>query len=98
MWSAADADTESSRSTYLDGLASVALTAKLGGKVLISSQAGGTSASYKPFDGWRADDTLQLIDWCRDVIGEASVEDAIALIKPRVRSYQTNTTMLRVYG
>jgi hypothetical protein len=68
------------RSTYLDGLADIALKTQQSGKTLIGTASGGTSVQYQAFEGWRVDSLIEMLDQARSWILEDDVDAALELI------------------
>lgn len=91
----AAAATEDSRNDYLDDLADAAQLDLQAGGQLQSSSAGGVSAGFDTSRGLRPADRLELYEWARDYIGEATVAEAIALIKPGTSAVATDFSGVR---
>lgn len=90
VYRSASPQTEAGRSSYLDGLASTAMASAFAGRQMVGTSAGGHSVSYAGFSGWDPSVVLEFVDWARDYIAEADVDDAVALVPARAAFVSTD--------
>ncbi len=91
----ASASTESARNTYLDGLADAAQAELDSGKQLTSASAGGVSSGWSSAAGSDPESRLELYEWARDYIAEATVAAAVALIPLSTSAVATDFSGVR---
>ena len=84
------------RSSYIATFTSAAVSALGSGKSLVSTSAGGHSVSYQLDPDWTARDVAEWAEWAEDHVAESTITLALAEVSPRVTSFSTNTTNLRV--
>lgn len=89
---------EAARHAYLDAKQATAIAAQRSGRILTGTSFGGTSASYAVRGEHTSENDLEEIDWARDYIAADTIDDALALVPPMVRSFQIRTTNLHVNG
>lgn len=88
----------STRSAYIATFTSAAISALGAGKHLVTTSAGAHSVSYQLDPGWTARDVAEMAEWAEDYVSQSTVGLALAEVEPRVVSFYTDTTNLRVMG
>ncbi len=86
------------RSAYIATFCDAAVAALGSGRRLVSTSAGGHSVSYQLDPGWTTQDIYEICEWAESYISLATITLAVAEVEPRVTSFGTNTTNLRVIG
>lgn len=90
VYRSAAAQTEASRKSYLDDLDDVCLRQLHTGRGLESASSTGSSSSFRYFDGWMPHSLLELSEWARANVSEATEDEAVALVPPPVRFLSTS--------
>ncbi len=88
----------STRSAYIATFCDAAVAALGSGRRLVSTSAGGHSVSYSLEPGWTIQDINELCEWAESYLSQSTIALALAEVEPRVTSFSTNTTNLRVLG
>lgn len=86
------------RSAYIAAFTSSAVSAIGAGKHLVTTSAGAHSVSYQLDAHWTAQDVMEMAEWAEDYVTQATITASLAEVEPRVTSFYTDTTNLRVMG
>lgn len=86
------------RSAYIATFCDAAVAAIGTGRRLVSTSAGGHSVSYQLDPGWTTQDIYEICEWAELYIAQSTIAAALVEVEPRVTSFSTNTTNLRVMG
>ncbi len=86
------------RSAFIAAFSASATSALGSGRYLVSTSAGGHSVSYQLDPTWTAQDVAEWAEWAEDHVAQSTITAALAEVDPRVTSFSTNTTNLRVMG
>ncbi len=86
------------RSAYIATFCDAAVAALGSGRRLVSTSAGGHSVSYALDPWWTTQDIYEICEWAESYLSQSTIALALTEVEPRVTSFGTNTTNLRVIG